>query len=585
MNIDEKLNEIINEISIASHIDDLWYILCKISFTFENENINEINANKLLWIFLNIIETTFKNEFFYKNIEKVIRKRATKDIYNNHNEFVDLNDKSIIHNDEFLIEKKTIRLFFNISFFCVTLFLWQLSEIFIKRLRFKLIDLSKYIEEKSNYTIDYWTMMDDIVWIMIDPKFWYNDTFPLKKLWVKMWEQINSIFLFETNKKNTSIIITSLISFPYFRFISSSLKNIHGGILNKLNNLYGASAISEKRINRQIEYFKENNPENTDFYRYTETFRTTNEKITWYIIEKITSWFYDEDKNPNFNNKLAEKIDNATEIKNEITNFCTNRLSAFGAGKNDNNERSNKIFIITIELLSVLEIMRHSKDILRKQKTTVRSLNIRLESLNKIVNKYELIDDWDEIKDLIIEENNKIERKSTFFTPIEQHFIDKETDLKIWENIFDKIINTIIWMINTEWWNIIVWLCEHPEKIVRSDIKQNIIIKNKISFYNTFSELEKRWRGLDEIKRYIQDKIKKKTRLNIDQTDSYWKIKSINLFDSQNTENSVSLFKITIEKSKNIIPIKEWSEDKTAISILKRVDGRTIFVDPVIYLK
>ncbi len=584
------IDSVLNEIPLIKDIDDAWYVLCKISFIFENIDNNTIISEQEYSFFWKIIDLVFKNDLFCISLEKTLSENKHVKTIENQEKFQLFENQEYMpeeDNDSSINEQKIILLFINIAFFCPTLFLHQLNDSFISTLRWKLISLNRDLEYDMNYQYSYENIIMQLISIIFNHNARFRSKFPLERIWIPKPRQINSIFLFDNHKKITYFSIVTFASLPYLKFISHSLNNKINHwehLWNELSRLYGCSAVSEKKIEHWLINYLRVSWNDYALNNYILKFRTTNEKTIWYIINRITTWFY-FDKDISFDEKLKLKLDEISDIKADIIDYWMKNLMAFNSDlKTVDNEWSNKIFIVTIELISVLEIVSKAKDWWWVRNWAVRSLHIWLEKVNEIINKYELIDDWKEIKDLLKEENDFIEWKTNFFTPTQSLFINEQAEKKKSEDIFAWIIKSIIGMMNTNWWNIIIGVCEHPEKIIRESIIGELIKKNWCVFYNIEHELKQKWMDIDSLKRHIQDKIKIETQLDIDKTNSLWKLIPLEIIDEKNTEKRWIILNISVLKSeKQIYSVeRKWNESEwiMLIKLIKRVSWRTIYVDP-----
>jgi hypothetical protein len=148
----------------------------------------------------------------------------------------------------------------------------------------------------------------------------------------------------------------------------------------------------------------------------------------------------------------------------------------------------------------------------------------------------------------------------------------------------EKIAKSIIWMFNSKWWTIIVWLCEKSQSITNPFVIQNIITKKWKSFFDVSRELELLNTDLDEIRRSIQDKIRRETWLSIDIVDDLRNISPVELIDDSDASKKAIIFKIAINKSNNLVFSFTNVNDKVSVSLIKRVTWRTIYVDPRNYI-
>lgn len=144
-----------------------------------------------------------------------------------------------------------------------------------------------------------------------------------------------------------------------------------------------------------------------------------------------------------------------------------------------------------------------AKDDRWKVSTAVYEYREWLNDVHNILNKYLIEDDWSIIADYVVQETAEIGWKSTFFTPLEQPYISEEIETSIGKKLFDKIIKTILGMLNTSGGTLIVGLIENPDSIVREDLAANIIYKNGKAFFDISNELKKSRKTVDGLRLQI----------------------------------------------------------------------------------
>jgi hypothetical protein len=565
MNSIYELNSVIEEISTIKTLEEAWYILCKLSIIFEKEDVNNIFSQDEFKVLVKITDEVFKNKTFFE-----LTKKGLIESRQDSNEDANLID-----------EKKLIRLFLQIAFFGYTIYLNKLEKSQIGLIRSRLCKANRDLEKAIENGITYENILIFFENICAANKYQFKEHFPLEKLKVN---KINADFLFSSLIRTVLLANITLVSLPYMKFISlAASRNANRHISAKLSELYGASTRSNGIIKLVQENYLKKFPEDHSLERYIEMLRTSNEKIISFIIEKITSNFQ-YNKELSFEDRLHLKLENVTNIKTEIIKYCENNLSAFNIDLAEKIVWANKIFLATIKLLATLEEIQRSKDISWQRNVAVREFNLWLKNIHKIINRNELIDDWSEISKFLKEETNQIEWKTSFFTPVQEKFINEPAEKKKSDELFFSIIKTIVGMMNADGGTIIIGICEHPEEIMREDVLSNTIVKGVYTFYNISHELDNRKYNKDILKRHIQDKLKKETLLSIEKIDKYWELNSFELGEENNYEKRATIYRIDVRKADSFIYFTENKDEIYTVKLLMRVNKRTIFVDPRTFL-
>jgi len=285
------------------------------------------------------------------------------------------------------------------------------------------------------------------------------------------------------------------------------------------------------------------------------------------------------DGRPDHEIAILEKIKSARQISKSLDDFAKTNLKAFsGLITDEDVEWSNKIYLISQQTLATFIVIEDAIDESWKIKVAIRELAKWLELTHQVLNKFEIEDDWDQIGDLVTQETNLVEWKSTFFTPTEVKQKPGEEGRALEREMLKKITKAMLGMMNSDGGTILVGLVENPQKIVRDDIKDQLIFKNNIAFLDVDHELEIKNRNLDEVKRMMQDYLSRDTKLSVEEFNNLWTIEPISI---KVEGNEAIIYKITIHKSDKLI-FNIDGENK--IALLKRADGRTIAVDPRKYI-
>jgi hypothetical protein len=348
-------------------------------------------------------------------------------------------------------------------------------------------------------------------------------------------------------------------------------------ITRGLSNLHRAI----KKIKGGIEHFKGSYQKATQtqdpFNIFVENLWSRNEKNSLFIIEKMASGFeYDESKS--LIQILSQKIKEAGQIKKEIDSFARANLGAFlhDNASETGHDWSNKIYLATRKTLASLEAIEDACDKKWKIKVAIRELFNWINDTHQVINRNDIEDDFLQLENLLSQENDTIEWKSTFMTPTEQPFISEIAEKEKGEEILSNIIKTILAMMNTAGGVILVGVVEKPKAIVRDDIKSAILKKKGVYFMDVNFELSKKAKTIDEVKQNIQDRLCNLTAKTADFFTNLW---SIEILTIKSEEKIATIFKINIKKALEKIFTVEKNR-QFWVSLLKRANGRTIYVDP-----
>lgn len=332
--------------------------------------------------------------------------------------------------------------------------------------------------------------------------------------------------------------------------------------------------------------------------RFIDGFQEKNKQKTFHLIDIFLS----ELKSPTpgtigENNKivftsgdpalLVNIASNAKKIIPQLEEYAKTSFHAFKSHSlSDYSEWSNKVFINCYKSMSVFSVVSVAVNEEWKKNFVIREFAEWTHSINKILNKEELEDDWEKISNLLDQETNKIEWKSTFFSPINMNPKSEEeilTARNIGKEMSKKIVQTIIGMMNTDGGAIIVGLVERPEDVVADDFKKRIFKKNGKDFLDVSYELSKNKTGIDEVKRSIQDEIKNNTLTRIDKFDKLWDIEEVEIKPDLDAP-VIYTYKINVFKSENpIFSIKKENTDRIDniwVSLIRRVNARNVVTDP-----
>jgi hypothetical protein len=568
--INQDLIDLKNEIVDINSLDDAWYLLCKISYITEQDN-NNIKIQNIV----NILESIFSNTYLIELIENSYFDYFA---YTQETE-----NKETQESRKLIDDRKTIKIMLLAWFFLIWLNFESIEEVEIVNIRYSISNSIKTLSEKLE-SIPVESLSSYLAYILYNPKYNSNHFFPLERIWVPMRKQIDDKHLFNISKKTSVIGVISILQIYTLKHLSNCIKAQKDKTLrSRLNKLYASLMYTQWHIEKSIEFFEENFWNKEGVIKFIQKYSHTNEEVCKFIIKHITSWFYSEDRveiRDLFNGKLIT----VPIITKSIKEFCKEKLSAFNSNNSKKTERSNKIFIVTIELLEVIKIAHEAKDREWTYNVCHRSFAIRLEHINEILNKYDIEDELHLISDYIRNENKLVEWKSSFFIDTESWYINDQAEKSNAKKMIEIILKNIVWMMNSEGWNIIIWLCEYPKKISRPEVLNNIIIRNGITFFDVSVDLEKAWFDYDKFRLHLQELLSNYTDENIDILEKLRSIKPIELRDDK-TFNRATIYKINVEKSEKLIFQVEKNSKSKALRLIRRIDWQTIYVDPRDYIQ
>lgn len=573
----EKINEkilIFNDLKKGKQ--NYYQYLCELSNLLESfKSIKEKKEIIKRGLHIIIIEKVFSEENFIKSLQNTIN--GDNDFRNTKN-YRKLSKQEIVYGKiKINFEDKQILLLeIYVSFIILASIFDEMTieDVAIFRNKLGLIIKNIQKHQKGNLTLsDICFQLYEI--INIADKLKYNQRFTLIFDAKFMFQQIliakyiaGSIFL---------IVPQNNIFQLSLRSIAKRLNDIKPFsapyALNTLHNI-------AFKIDGGIEYFckrYKDHHENNKLNDFLSVFQTQDEKNIRYLF-LITTTGFNFKKDGYFHKSIIEKINASSEEKNKIKKYAEKNLKAFN-NKLDNldSEWSNKIYLLTYKTESVFEELKNAVDEGWKVKVVIRELTIWIDEIYKIMNKYDIEDDWDKIVGLLKQENSKIEWKSTFFTPTQEEFINREVEKRKKKEVLLSIVSAMLGMINTEGGTIIVGLVENPEKILRKEIKESLIIKNDKTFFNVDYELEKYNYDLDTVKRMIQDELYNVTLLTADKFNNIWNIEplEIKLYDRM-----AVIYIIKVIKANFLIYNVQKIQGSIWTTLTKRADGKTIKVDP-----
>jgi len=381
-----------------------------------------------------------------------------------------------------------------------------------------------------------------------------------------------------------SIAGTCFLALTINPALSQQLKNIAKrndgtdfNLIKEFATLYG---LIHKFEESEKGYCRNINKSNTILLQnFFEVFIRNNERNLLFFIKNICSGFH---PNAKFGTAILAKINGSAPIGDELLNFAKVHLNAFcGEMGEIKHEWSNKIFIASIRTLSVLSAISGAKDNKWKISAAVFELRRWINDVHEIFNRNLIEDDWHLISDVLAQENVEVEWKSTFYTPLEQHFVNTEADIGNGKKIFAKIVQTILAMMNTNGGVVLVGIVENPDLIVRKEHFDKIIHKNGKTFFNIEHELKNLGKTLDHVRLHILEQLQSITDCSSEKFNDLIFLEPVII----RKEDAFSVIvKITINKGEKLF-FNINSENKGGkkamvwASLIKRANGQNTDVD------
>lgn len=534
MSIIKKIQTINSEESLEKFIIDFYLYL-------EKNNLSIEDSKK-------IIVNCFSNEFFLELLEDVFINNKNEDIF---------------------------RLFIQLSFLWFTSIINSKNNIYFDDEYFsKIKSIFYFWEESLLHKFEVSIILHSIIDILLD--FEKQKRFSVKIKWLK---SIDSFFV-DVQKKSNILWIVFFSSFNYEFSLKSQLQRIssYNKINDKNNLLFNFEKIywiinkSSWLVKWQLKLWY-NMFGNNNITYFLWLVRSKKDELSYKIINLVVSDFptwYIEDFN--FWKILFPKIKKMIKDKEKINEIIEKDLFDFNRW---NIWYIDKICFITLKIISIFEVIEKSKNSKWKIKVIVREFYNWIEELYNIVNKFDIIDDWEYVKKFLVEENDQIEWKSSFLTPV------KKDNPNFKKDNYLKISQTIISMLNTNWGKILIW---HIEDLQWINDKIKYFKREKYYFFDIKNELNKFKTSIDEIVRDLQEIIKQELNCNIIDFDNlFWieeKLLKINW-------ESISIYFINIERSDEIFyslfKIKDWKKDKydsRYITLRKRVKWKNECINP-----
>lgn len=558
--VDSEVQDIIKKIENAITGKDFFDCTCKLSFLFEDldrESFADIFRSTNIYVL--VLNAALRNQIFVKNLLQVSRKN--KRISELKKEKDDL---------EILIFLNTV---LSLAFFGISLDSDSIGENSIEFLRKNTTDLLKNIifsevNDKPNF-VDLCYLLEAIIW---DNRLHFNENYDSK-----FTLKLNKEFLFSVLKTSRSLAGITFLSLTIrpaverqFREVNTKMLQENFSLSIALDSIFRTC----NELNERIGHYYRNAPK--DLTRYFNIFVQHNERNLIFLFTKICSGFHYQG-NKKFFDIIIDKINHAPEMRKDLIDYSRKNLIAFNGFLGDeDNEWTNKLFIISLKTLSVLEELINAKDKKWTVSVAIFELNQWILDVHVVLNKYYIEDDWEKIKEFLYQENVEVEWKSSFFTPLEQEYYSEEAEVAYAKQVFDQIIKAIVAMINTSGGTIIVGLVENAGAIKRLEIKDHILVKNGRTFYDINYDLKTYNKSLDNLRLKILDNLKQRTDTTPDRFNDLINIEPIIL---RNDDRTISIVKIDIQKTETLFYNIEKKNNVIWASLTKRAQGQNVEVD------
>ena len=576
-----EIKNIISEYKTAKNSAQIFEILYKLSLIFET---SPVKHEDLLSDWIEFIrystDVVFLDKKFVSGLHTILKKSLNTLNQEFQKDFIgEINDIEL---------KKYLNASSLLSMFILSQVFNEFSNHEVHNWRKSLTLILRGYEEIFEYEFGIDTISYALYCLASNDKYFYREIFPRN-----FDHKLFSVHLTISRALFASIfrIIPKNLEYSnIFRHINknkeSGLRNIGiicSEIYTKSKEVFWTKKYYENALNKDELYLK-------NYLRFIEESITDNEKIITYIFNHVCSdvvWVESDIRETKsqiiFNKMINKKIASAeTELKN-INDFCTNILTAFikNSSNIDESQWSNKIFINTIKMLSIFILLNKSNNQRWINETFKSELYKWISETDFVINYNEISDDWNIIKNYVIEENDTNEWKSSFFTPTQEKFINEEAEKSKRKETLDVIVKTIIGMANQNGGTIIVGYIENPDAVIREEVKNNSIEKFNKIFFDVNFEIEKEYVGeekVDYLKRFIQDQLASKTGKRLEQINNIFEIKQLTL---KKDEKQVHIYKIDVNKVDNKLYLKKVENGVVWVTLIQRINGRTIYTNPV----
>ena len=556
-----EVRELVKNIESAQTSKDFFDLTCKLSSLFES--LDEESARELYTrtnVYTLVLNATFRNQTLIESLFAVLEK-----------------DESIAN-----LKKKDadfeVLVFLNtaisLAFFGIAINYRSINKTSVEFLRKNTTDLLKNIlRQQAGKPITFVHLcyfLEKVAW---DNRLHFNEnydaTFPLK---------LDSGFLFENLKLSRSfagIVFTSLVIRPAieerFKKVISSFDEERFSISFALDSIFNTANELDEKIN----HYYRTAPK--DIVVFFDSFIKKNERNMIFCFTKFCSGFHYQGKGVSFFQIVSNKLKTVPILEHELVSYTKEKFAAFNKQLvYDDDEWTNKLFLISIKTLAVLNEVKDAHDLKWAVSVAIYELRQWIIEVHEVLNKYYIEDDWEKVKDFLTQENEKVEWKSSFFTPLEQEYCDEIAEAAISKRLFEAIQKVILAMLNTDGGNLIVGVVENPEAIKRAEAAKFLMKKNGITFFDINFELRQQRKTLDHLRLQILENLRQTTDKSTDHFNGLIEFEPVVLRDN---ERSISIIRISVGKAnKPFFNVKKES-GSIWLSLTKRAQGQNIDVD------
>ncbi len=568
-----QLEKIVNDIVNIGSYEELWTSICIMANEVAHLSSKDVTSIKLNPQILSLgFENLIQNKFFLDTIRLIIKKYQDQlhedDETSNAKSFEQ--KKIIIQASQ--EECKIALRFMWLPFFLPSAILGSLSTSLSKNLRSDYNFFLKKLIKEAGVKIEFIEFINII-----------DEIFNMKRTKEKFTAYIDCTNFFNLQIRASILNKFLTLSIKKIRQISIIFKDLteqrkrgeNFNIPYSLCKIYGVIDYFETEESKLF-YGWKNKFDNDELDNFNTRTKSNNEKLLPFFLKPICSGFNfkkgEDEKKGHFGKNILNKIEFSSDLKNQMWEFATLHLSAFYNEKNNHKEWINKIYLTSFVTLAKMEAIKKAKDNEWQIKVVVKALSDWINEISSILCHLEIMDDYFNIKELMQEENDQIEWKSTFMTPTEISETHPNKD------ILKEIVKNILGMANSSGGIIIVGAVEHPEKIMNQTVKNNLYFRDKNCFFDVDYELKNiLHKSTDEIERMIQDYLHNETDRDINYLDKLWHMEELKInCDGTN----LSIFQIKVEKSDEKLFSRENIRGKKSISLCIRARRRIEYVDP-----
>ncbi|MDX9914231.1 MAG: hypothetical protein RBS77_06650 [Candidatus Moranbacteria bacterium] len=578
---ENSLESFCKKIKTLENVDAFYEAQINFAIYFSNKPSSELKGVN----FLECVGSVFANENFQLTLKKVI------DQYIGFRKNFDGSDGADFFEEFKKIEVKNKKLLFSAlvtSTLPFAMCIEKMSEreiaAFSEGLNGMIFNLKQNLSHQYS-SVDIYFVLSGV----FDKAFYYQS--PL----LKKQKELDKSFLFRYQKASNYLISLSLrLFFKHLKF-NNLFKNleklrrendIHAYDICRIKKLISDNAENEKRT---LGILNECYGSSDRIELFCKSFkRNRNAENVYNLIEITLSAF---DRVNNFEYGVMKTLQQHKQIMSSLTEYGQSNFMAFNNIIDERNtEWSNKIYLNCVKLIGTLSGLVGAIDTAWQRNVSAKEFFNWVSNVHEVINKNDIEDDWDMVSKYLVQETNRVEWKTNFFTP-SQILESEQNYSEIKSKIFKGIVKTIIGMMNTDGGVIVVGLVENPDQVINQTVKNSIIKKGGKFFYNVAEELDQNKFDLDSLKRKIQDEIKRETLRTPDDFNNLWSIESVNLktpdglqdiyiYMIQVKVSSDKIFSVLLqpaEITQSKIPMSKT--DNFWISLLRRADGSTIYTD------